>query len=48
MLSPRVISEGMVKVNSTLDPSARSASVKKKSPRELTSWVKPGTAFPSL
>jgi hypothetical protein len=41
MFSPSVISDGMRSVISISEPSRSDASVKKKTPRELTSWVKP-------
>jgi hypothetical protein len=41
MLSPRVISEGIRSVISISAPAVRAASVKKKTPLELTSWVNP-------
>jgi hypothetical protein len=41
MLSPRVISEGIRSVISISAPAVSGASVKKKAPRELRSWVNP-------
>ncbi len=45
MFSPNVISEGILSVISTTEPSCRGASVKKNTPRELRSCVKP---WPSI
>jgi hypothetical protein len=41
MFSPKVISEGILNESSISEPSVTGASVKKKTPRELRSWVNP-------
>ena len=41
MFSPSVISEGIFNESSISEPSVTAASVKKKTPRELRSWVNP-------
>jgi len=45
MLSPKVISEGILSVSSMAAPAVSAASVMKKTPRELKSCVKP---WPSM